>query len=98
MMIKTFILLLFMILVLPTLGLTSINGLIEELGSKDETHIKWRCISDNGAFFLKYVTTCSFIGTALDLLRLPDLFLYILRMLWSRSSAERVAVRMVNYN
>ena len=94
MMVKTFTLLLFMVLVLPTLGLTSINALIEELGSKGDHNVKWRCISDNGAFFLKYVTTCSFIGTALDLLRLPDLFLYILRTLWSRSSAERLAVRM----
>lgn len=45
--------------------------------------------------FLKYVTTCSLIGTALDLLRLPELFLYVVRLLWSRSSAERLAVRMV---
>jgi hypothetical protein len=95
MMIKTFILLIFMVLILPTIGLTSINALIEAFG-KDDSNIKWRCISDNGAFFLKYVTTCSFIGTALDLLRLPDLFLYILRTMWSRSSAERLAVRMVN--
>ena len=94
MMVKTFTLLIFMVLILPTLGLTSINALIESLGHQDDDNIKWRCISDNGAFFLKYVTTCSFIGTALDLLRLPDLFLYILRTLWSRSSAERLAVRM----
>lgn len=96
MMVKTFILLLFMVLVLPTLGLTSINALLEWLNTKDNSSIliKWTCVSDNGAFFLKYVTTCSFIGTALDLLRLPDLLLYVIKMLYSRSSAERLAVRM----
>lgn len=84
-----------MVLILPTLGLTSINALFEWLNNKESVVIKWTCISDNGAFFLKYVTTCSFIGTALDLLRLPELFLYVVKMLYSRSSAERLAVRMV---
>lgn len=97
MMVKTYTLLLFMVLILPTLGLTSINALFEWINDKDDDIIKWKCISDNGAFFLKYVTTCSFIGTALDLLRLPELLLYIIKMLHSRSSAERFAVRMVNF-
>ena len=96
MMVKTFILLVFMVLILPTLGLTSINAIFQWLNNKNDVdNIKWRCVSDNGAFFLKYVTTCSLIGTALDLLRLPDLLLYLLKMFWSRSSAERLAVRMV---
>lgn len=95
MMVKTFTLLLFMVLVLPTLGLTSVNALFEWLNNKkDQDNIKWKCVSDNGAFFLKYVTTCSLIGTALDLIRLPELFLYVVRMFYSRSSAERLAVRM----
>ncbi|CAF0879653.1 unnamed protein product [Brachionus calyciflorus] len=81
--------------VLPTVGLTSINALFEWLNNKkDEDNIKWKCVSENGAFFLKYVTTCSLIGTALDLIRLPELFLYVVRMFYSRSSAERLAVRM----
>jgi hypothetical protein len=95
MMVKTFTLLLFMVLVLPTLGLTSINAVFQWINKKDDQDvIKWRCVSDNGAFFLKYVTTCSLIGTALDLLRLPELLLYVIKTLWSRSSAERLAVRM----
>lgn len=95
MMVKTFTLLLFMVLILPTLGLTSINAIFEFLNNKEIAIIKWTCISDNGAFFLKYVTTCSFIGTALDLLRIPELLLYVIKMFYSRSSAERLAVRMV---
>ena len=95
-MIKVYTLLLFMVLILPTLGLTSLNALFEFkwLNQTSEYSVKWRCISDNGAFFLKYVTTCSLIGTALDLLRLPDLFLYIIRSVWSRSRAERLSNRM----
>jgi hypothetical protein len=95
-MIKVYMLLLFMVLILPTLGLTSLNALFEFkwLNQTSEYSVKWRCISDNGAFFLKYVTTCSLIGTALDLLRLPDLFLYLIRSVWSRSRAERLSNRM----
>ena len=95
MMVKTYMLLLFMTLILPTLGLTSINALFQWL-SNDDKNIKWRCVSDNGAFFIKYVTTFGLIGTALDLLRLPDLFLYLIKMSWSRSAVERHDVRQVN--
>jgi hypothetical protein len=98
-MIKVFTLLLFMVMILPTLGLTSLNALFEFkwLNQTSDDSVKWRCVSDNGAFFLKYVTTCSLIGTALDLLRLPDLFLFLLNMIWSRSRAERLSNRMVQY-
>ena len=82
-----------MILILPTLGLTSIDAAFRWF--QDKSNIKWECVSDNGAFFIKYITTCSFIGTAIDLLRLPDLLLYLIRMLWSRSKAERLCVKMV---
>jgi calcium permeable stress-gated cation channel len=98
MMTKTYSLLLLMVLILPTLGLTSINAIFDWLKNKDPNDpansIKWQCISDNGAFFIKYVTTCSFIGTALDLLRIPELLLYLCKLLWARSSAERLAIRM----
>ncbi len=91
MMVKTYCLLLFMTLILPTLGLASINLLFQWF--TDKQNIKWQCVSDNGAFFIKYVTTFSWIGTALDLLRLPDLFLYLLKIVWARSAIERHDVR-----
>jgi len=91
---KTCLLLLFMILILPTLGITSIDAAI--LWFQDKSNIKWQCVSNNGAFFIKYITTCSLIGTAIDLLRLPDLLLYLIRMLWSRSKAERLCVKIVS--
>jgi hypothetical protein len=91
-MIKTFMLLLFMMLLLPTLGLSSITTIFDWLINNKK--FEWRCLSDNGAFFIKYVTTNAIIGNCLDLIRLPDLFLYLFRTLWSRSSAERSYVRM----
>ena len=96
MMIKTFTLLLFMTLILPILGLTSIDAVFAWF--QDKTNFKWRCVSNNGAFFIKYVTTFGLIGTALDLLRLPDLLLYLVKMVWSRSSVERHGLRKVITN
>lgn len=92
MMVKTYLLLLFMTLILPTLGLTSINALFQWFND-DSSNIKWQCVSENGAFFIKYVTTFALIGTALDLLRLPDLALYLIKMVWSRNAIERHDVR-----
>ncbi len=92
MMVKTYLLLLFMTLILPTLGLTSINAIFQWLSNENQ-NIKWRCVSDNGAYFIKYVTTFGLIGTAIDLLRIPDLLLYLLKMSWARSIIERHNVR-----
>lgn len=92
MMVKTYLLLLFMTLILPTLGLTSINAIFQWFSNQNK-NIKWRCVSDNGAYFIKYVTTFGLIGTAIDLLRFPDLALYLLKMSWARSAIERHDVR-----
>ena len=56
-----------------------------------------RCIflSGNGAFFVNYVTTAAFIGTALELIRFSELFMYAMRLSCARSSAEKSTVRKV---
>ena len=56
-----------------------------------------RCIfiPDNGAFFVNYVITSAFIGTAAELVRIPELLLYSIRIVWAKSAAERTAVRKV---
>lgn len=95
---KTYIFLCLMILILPSLGLTSASALFRILViEKDEqtktTH--WNCIflSGNGAFFVNYVITSAFIGSALELLRFSELFVYGMKLLMARSSAERTSVR-----
>lgn len=94
---KTFIFLLFMVIILPSLGLTSAKGFMEWLvkqNSQNET-FRWECIflPDNGAFFVNYVITSAFIGTSLELIRFPELFMYIVRLALSRSEAETASVR-----
>ena len=56
-----------------------------------------RCVflPDNGAFFVNYVITAAFIGTGMELMRLGSLFLYTIRLVFSRSEPERVHIRMV---
>lgn len=91
---KTFILLLFMVLILPSLGLTSLEGLLLSTASNNIT-IQQECIflADNGAFFVNYVITSALIGTAMELLRFPELAMYLWRLLLIKSEAEKVSVR-----
>lgn len=56
-----------------------------------------RCVflPDNGAFFVNYVITSSLIGTAMELLRIPALTVYSLRLCFAKSQAERIHVKRV---
>lgn len=92
---KTFIFLLFMVLVLPSLGLTSAQAFVDwTIHARNETY-RWECLflPDKGAFFVNYVTTSAFIGTALELIRFPELFVYTVRLCLARSQAETASVR-----
>lgn len=57
-----------------------------------------RCVflPDNGAFFVNYVITSSLIGTAMELLRIPALLVYSLRLCFAKSKAERIHVKRVS--
>lgn len=92
---KTFIFLLFMILILPSLGLTSAQALVEmSLESHNHT-FRWECVflPDKGAFFVNYVITSALIGTALELIRFPELSRFLWTLSISRSKAEIVNVQ-----
>ncbi|KPP79469.1 CSC1-like protein 2-like [Scleropages formosus] len=54
-----------------------------------------RCVflPDNGAFFVNYVIASAFIGNAMDLLRIPGLLMYMIRLCLARSAAERRNVK-----
>ena len=85
---KVFGYLLFMILILPSIGQTTVRAFIEGIIKKENgtdtgnTGINWNCIflPDNGAFFVNYVTTCALIGTGLEIIRFPELFMYAVRL------------------
>ncbi|XP_061168815.1 CSC1-like protein 2 [Saccostrea echinata] len=94
-MVKSFIFLILMVLILPSLGLTSTKALIQWFVLDRDSNFRWKCIflAGHGAFFVNYVITAAFIGTALELIRFSELFMYGLKLLLAHSAAEKTAVR-----
>lgn len=91
---KVYFFLLLMVLVLPSLGLTSAMALLESVATKDK--FRWKCLFpvDNGAFFINYVLQSALLGNAFELLRLPELFIYFYyTLIWTKSPAEYEAAR-----
>lgn len=56
-----------------------------------------RCVflPDQGAFFVNYVIASAFIGSGMELLRLPGLILYTFRMIMAKTAADRRNVKQV---
>uniref|UniRef100_A0AAX7T3G4 Transmembrane protein 63C n=1 Tax=Astatotilapia calliptera TaxID=8154 RepID=A0AAX7T3G4_ASTCA len=95
---KCFFLLVFMVIILPSLGLSSLDLLFTwlfDVNFLEEKDLKFQCVflPDNGAFFVNYVITSSLIGTAMELLRIPALTVYALRLCFAKSQAERIHVK-----
>ncbi|XP_067098226.1 CSC1-like protein 1 [Osmerus mordax] len=94
MMHKLYIFLLFMVLILPSLGLTSLAVFFRWLFDKEfllDGKLRFECVflPDQGAFFVNYVIAAGLVGSGMELLRLPGLLLYTIRMMLARSAAER---------
>uniref|UniRef100_A0A8C4DU55 Transmembrane protein 63C n=1 Tax=Dicentrarchus labrax TaxID=13489 RepID=A0A8C4DU55_DICLA len=92
---KCFLLLVFMVILLPSLGLSSLDLFFTwlfDVNFLDEKDVKFQCVflPDNGAFFVNYVITSSLIGTSMELLRIPALTVYALRLCFAKSQAERI--------
>uniref|UniRef100_A0A3Q1KDC9 Uncharacterized protein n=1 Tax=Anabas testudineus TaxID=64144 RepID=A0A3Q1KDC9_ANATE len=92
---KCFLLLVFMVIILPSLGLSSLDLFFTwlfDVNFLDEKDVKFQCVflPDNGAFFVNYVITSSLIGTSMELLRIPALTVYALRLCFAKSQAERI--------
>lgn len=92
---KTFVFLLFMVIILPSLGLASVQTFLEYALTKKDEYVRFHCLflPDKGAFFVNYVITSALIGTGLELIRFPELFLYAVRVALSRSRAETISAR-----
>ncbi|XP_028253024.1 CSC1-like protein 1 [Parambassis ranga] len=98
MMRKLYFFLLFMVLILPSLGLTSLAVFFRWLFDKEFLaggKLRFECVflPDQGAFFVNYVITAALVGSGMELLRLPGLLLYTIRMTFARSAAERKYVK-----
>ncbi|KAM9316874.1 CSC1-like protein 1, partial [Gastrophryne carolinensis] len=94
MMHKVYIFLIFMVLILPSLGLTSLDVFFRWLFDKSldvKGPVRLECVflPDQGAFFVNYVIASAFVGNGLELMRLPGLILYTVRMIMAKSAAER---------
>uniref|UniRef100_A0A671QHK2 CSC1-like protein 2 n=1 Tax=Sinocyclocheilus anshuiensis TaxID=1608454 RepID=A0A671QHK2_9TELE len=97
---KCYTFLIFMVLLLPSLGLSSLDVFFRWLFDKKflaEATVRFECVflPDNGAFFVNYVIASAFIGNAMDLLRIPGLLMYMIRLCLARSAAERRNVKRV---
>ncbi|KAK2509912.1 hypothetical protein MC885_007185 [Smutsia gigantea] len=95
---KCYIFLVFMVVILPSMGLTSLDVFFRwlfDIYYLDQASIRFECVflPDNGAFFVNYVITAALLGTGMELLRLGSLFLYTTRLFFSRSEPERVHIR-----
>uniref|UniRef100_A0A8C6SBY6 Transmembrane protein 63Ba n=1 Tax=Neogobius melanostomus TaxID=47308 RepID=A0A8C6SBY6_9GOBI len=95
---KCYTFLIFMVLLLPSLGLSSLDVFFRWLFDRRflaDAKIRFECVflPDNGAFFVNYVIASAFIGNAMDLLRIPGLLMYMIRLCLARSVAERRNVK-----
>ncbi|CAH2050893.1 unnamed protein product, partial [Iphiclides podalirius] len=92
---KTVSFLLLMTLILPSLGLASAEAFVAWTLHHENDTMRWDCVflPDKGAFFVNYIITSGFIGTALELIRFPELFLYVWYLLQSKSKAEKSYVK-----
>ncbi|XP_068199425.1 CSC1-like protein 1 [Antennarius striatus] len=95
---KLYFFLLFMVLILPSLGLTSLAVFIRWLFETEfivTAKLRFECVflPNQGAFFVNYVTAAALVGSGMELLRLPGLLLYTIRMALARSVAERKNVK-----
>ncbi|XP_039980637.1 CSC1-like protein 1 [Xiphias gladius] len=98
MMRKLYFFLLFMVLILPSLGLTSLAVFFRWVFDKkflSDGKLRFECVffPDQAAFFVNYVITAGLVGSGMELLRLPGLLLYTIRMVFARSAAERKYVK-----
>ncbi|KAG8014920.1 CSC1-like protein 2 [Nibea albiflora] len=87
---KCYTFLIFMVLLLPSLGLSSLDVFFRWLFDKKflaDAKVRFECVflPDNGAFFVNYVIASAFIGNAMDLLRIPGLLMYMIRLCLARS-------------
>ncbi|XP_006864852.1 PREDICTED: transmembrane protein 63C [Chrysochloris asiatica] len=95
---KCYIFLVFMVVILPSMGLMSLDVFLRwlfDIYYLDQASIRFQCVflPDNGAFFVNYVITAALIGTGMELMRVGSLFLYSTRLFFSRSEPERVQIR-----
>ncbi|CDW58892.1 DUF221 domain containing protein [Trichuris trichiura] len=87
---KTYVFLLFMILILPSLGLNSGYNFFVYILQPQHVHLRWSCIfmPDNSAFYVNYIITGAFLAKTAELLRLDNLIYHVYQRMACRSKFE----------
>ncbi|KAG8187458.1 hypothetical protein JTE90_009529 [Oedothorax gibbosus] len=92
---KTYFFMVLTVILLPSLGQTSLDGFLRWTITTHNQTYDWSCIFlvDNGIFFVDYVMTITFIGQAVNLLKLSEIAWCAYKLLLSQSEAESVSIR-----
>jgi len=95
---QVFVYLLLMVIILPSLGLTSARALLSKAITNSSQTIQCLFPVDNGAFFVNYVLQSTFITNSVELLRLGELFCYFCYFfIYTKSEAEYEKIRKMVY-
>lgn len=101
-MFRTFWFLICMVTIFPSIGLASFDIILEKTiknlnatAVTDEALARFECIflPSNGAFFVNYVITSAFIGTACELLRIPEFLIYMFRSCLASNYTEKLMLK-----
>ena len=86
--------------------MTSLRGFLEAVVSSTKLTngtnytFEWNCIflPDNGAFFVNYVVTSAVVGTALELMRVSELFseFYLIFFIFACSKLSDQSLHIYN--
>lgn len=85
---KVYLFLVLMVIIWPSLGMTSLKAFLLMMLNKGD--FPWNCLFPVkiGAFFVNYTIQNAFLGNIMELMRLPELLIYIWYMVTARSRAE----------
>ncbi|KAL5474551.1 hypothetical protein EMCRGX_G026512 [Ephydatia muelleri] len=88
---KTFFFLALMQVLLPSIGLTSLDAVTAVAFNSSSVQMRLSCIflPGNGAFFVSYVITSALVGTGFELIRIPELLEYIVRRMFARTTVQK---------
>lgn len=85
---KVYLFLLLMVIIWPSLGLTSLKAFLLTMLSKSD--FPWNCLFPVkiGSFFVNYTIQAAFLGNIMELMRIPELLIYFYYTVTARSRAE----------
>lgn len=85
---KVYLFLVLMVVIWPSLGLTSLKAFLLMMLSTGD--FPWNCLFPVkiGAFFVNYTIQYAFLGNIMELMRIPELLVYLWYMSTARSRAE----------